>query len=104
MKGRKTLAAFLVESAAYRIFHDISISLANDIPLGSCFFLPPAFNCSLAGCVDFDGNGVLGEDEFLRFMRLQKEPDFLRLSEKSAIETQVCPLRSFQDMNPFRHG
>jgi len=41
MKGRKTLAAFLVESAAYRIFHDISISLANDIPLGSCFFLPP---------------------------------------------------------------
>ena len=41
MKGRNTLAAFLAESAAYRIFHDISISLANDIPLGSCFFLPP---------------------------------------------------------------
>ena len=62
-----------MDSAA-PIFHDISIWLPNDIPLGSCFFCLHVTSCSLAGCVDFDGNGVLGEDEFLRFMRLQKAP------------------------------
>ena len=72
-------------------------------------------------CVDFDGNGVLGEDEFLRFMRLQKERNLerytcayckLRLGDAvtrsrllaALAECDIFPEHQLLEVITLRHG